>query len=293
MTETQKTDYPRYAFLADLSWFSHIRYFGTWNLVTTHHDTAKATFERLMALPEHREMHIHENTMLWQQQIAEGTLTAAQLHHQLYDERGGGTYEPTPNWGGRRERIRLDQECKHKADKIVDRVLHAREYPSITAAFDFGGLHLIARPAGITDELCYEFVSARTAKGWKRRLEAIRIMAHADAYLLERPNIIVHLHARNDTMETVITEKSDFALGHQFLESAEKMLQDIAQFHDEMEARQKARRIQGLHTISIATPQPNSSTPATCGLPTWYGSRRSRWQCGGTWSSARTTCRSR
>ncbi len=241
MSDIQPVDYPRYAYLADLAWFNHIRYFGTWQLVTKHEDGVKKTFQRLMALPEHREVHVHENTIRWRQEIAEGKLTAEQLWRQLYDERDGGRYEPSSDWQKRVEQRGRDSAKMGKASKIVDLVLHGKDYPStIFGAFDFGSLHLVATPTGVTDELCYEFVSAHRTNGWQRRLEAARILAHADAYLLNRPNIVVHLHVRSNDKEEIISEPTDTELGGRFLEAAESTLQDIAKFHIESEARRKA-----------------------------------------------------
>ncbi len=229
MAEIQKTDYPRYAFLDDLAWIG-IFYYRAYSLVERHCDEAKAEYERLKALPAHRQLITHEEEMQWRQAITEGTLTIEQVRKELYAQygilacmydRSYSAYHAVNCHQLTNEEAQAQEERVLLVDKHIDQILHARDYPGLVFAFDWGGLHLVARPTGVIEDLCYHFVSTRKGrhgKNWNERFDMTRRLAHAEAYLLGQDEVITHLHARNNGKETIVQEAVDVALGQRFFE---------------------------------------------------------------------------
>ncbi len=161
MTNVHKIEYPRYAFLADLSWFEGIRFFGVWNKAIKHQEKARKTFEQLMTLPEHRQLN---------------SVYHAVNCHQLTEEDA-----------------RTQEQRVLRVDKRIDQILHAGEYPGLDFAFDWGGLHLVARPTGVIEDLCYHFVSThkgKNGKNWNERFGMTHRLAHAEAHLLGQDEVI-------------------------------------------------------------------------------------------------------
>lgn len=231
----RRGDYPRYIKLVDLVWFL-IGDLQTWRLLEEREEETRKVYERLIARPERQETYDTSYYGDWQKQRAEGSLTLEQLRQNLYVQQGIEFYSNKSVMSqlvreGKlaSERIWEAQKKVLIVDKIIDQVLHAKNFPVVRAAHDYKGFHFVVAPVGVTDELCYEFRSSKNNKHLDKHLEAMRILAHMDAYFLGRPRIIAHVHVRNSGKEEIIDELADRKLALGFLAYAKWMLEIMAE----------------------------------------------------------------
>ena len=162
-------------------------------------------------------------------------MTVEQLREKLYQRSGVDYYLPDQhrqryysNDALSREQINSIIELEPHIEALIDRTMHEQVYPALIAARDYENLRLLVVPDGTTDDFCYEFSSLKKTSSWERHLEALRVAAHIDAYLLDRPNILAHIHIRSTGREEMVREPVNRQLARNYLDYVRYNLKEMA-----------------------------------------------------------------
>ncbi|PZS04167.1 MAG: hypothetical protein DLM69_02155, partial [Candidatus Chloroheliales bacterium] len=127
--------------------------------------------------------------------------------------------------GERMKRMWQDEHRAKYVDSLIDKVVNTRRFRVIRAAREYKSLRLVVSPDGVTDELCYEFRSLKNSSSLEYQLEGIKAVAHINAYLLQRPKIMAHVHVRTSGREQIVTERADRELEQGHLDDIERIIQ--------------------------------------------------------------------
>jgi hypothetical protein len=209
-----------------------------------HHYRTKSLHEALSRLPERQR---HSDSFIQWHEIAErDKLTFAQLHSMLIDYYG----VRSPNYEGRevlwrwlessditkKEKSQAMDKWSHRRwdaerqakllEATADRILNGRPLPTIEAARDYGIMRMVVAPDGVTDDYCYNFRSISRKHRGKLEQEMWPLIGatNIDAYLLGRPNIVVHIHVRGTEIEQIFSGPADYERAQKALPRHEKKM---------------------------------------------------------------------